>query len=1040
MVFVAVLAALFAMVPAAYAAASLLLDHFDATTISSVKWVETDTSGTGVDTTDFRGRLSINGDGTWNNHSVYSQNTYARAGGRAFVARMVGDVATPETVYHFATSRNPASPYLNGYGMRVIGNDKVLGVTVPGVEIPYNVISGASNIKAVNYTLVTILRPSGGSYHLVSGDQFGTYPNARLIWSHTSGTDTNMYVGINGKSGNTNVLSAQVVDLAGDASTQYGLANGADSFSRTSTFNGSTVDVKGSQTWTVTTGAFTTNGSVLSPTNAGSNRAYITGPGDGIHEVQLSSPSSGSFTAGLIFRYTNESNFMYAYAEDWRWVLGKVEGGTNTEIQQTGANLFGYSQTKTIRVIDHDGKICIFSDTTFLFGSTCFSESFNQGVTGVGVRGTNNVTFDNFATYPKTITLPSEIKSYEFIPNKTSTVLANDTFTDTNGTSLTTHTMNSGSGWSAPLGAWTIQSNAAQVTDAPSDLIAVTNVSATDIAVEADVNLSAAPSSGDWLSGVVGRYTDTNNYVYARFLWQSASPEIEVWEIIGGVETLIGATNITGKINPSETHRLLLALEGNRFAAYLNGELITQGQTRILTGTRAGIIVSESALSSLPTFDNFSVYTTAADSAPPSDVMDLQGPGTTSTDPVLTWSEVLDAGGGVNNYLVYRSTSAGSLGSLIGTVSGSTYTYTDTGLSSSGTYYYTVRARDVDNNENTYDDNNQVTVVYNPPTPTPTATPTPTSAPTPTPTPGGGSSSPSSSGGGDSNVCRNEAPRGAPVLTAATAESPTSVRLFFQKAEEPLVDYGLQYGYASGQYVFGANNIGNKYITSIVVSSLAPNTVYYFQLRGNNGCAFSKWSNEIAIKTQKTPSSGNAFSGSEAEEVVAVATPTPPLVSGNTKLATPTSTPAVSAPQGKTPASPEHTQTEVTIFVKDASGKPITGAFIALSGHGEEKATDLQGKAVFSGNIPQNGTVTVRYNGVTKEEPYVLGVMGEEVTMDITLHGTASQNGLIYALVGAIFILLIIIVALLIKRKKLHELQSQPTSPSFSPPLVQHYS
>lgn len=97
--------------------------------------------------------------------------------------------------------------------------------------------------------------------------------------------------------------------------------------------------------------------------------------------------------------------------------------------------------------------------------------------------------------------------------------------------------------------------------------------------------------------------------------------------------------------------------------------------------------------------------------------------------------------------------------------------------------------------------------------------------------------------------CTQSKPGNAPWLYGAVAQSKTSVLLYFTDSADPIDHYVLEYGKKSGEYLFGASNIGKKGTRTYLVQSLTPNTTYYFRVRGGNGCATGAWSNEMSVKT-----------------------------------------------------------------------------------------------------------------------------------------------------------------------------------------------
>lgn len=102
-------------------------------------------------------------------------------------------------------------------------------------------------------------------------------------------------------------------------------------------------------------------------------------------------------------------------------------------------------------------------------------------------------------------------------------------------------------------------------------------------------------------------------------------------------------------------------------------------------------------------------------------------------------------------------------------------------------------------------------------------------------------------------VCEAQVPGAkTPWVYAAIPQTNNSILLYFTEAGDPVDKYVLEYGTKSGNYAYGAPNIGGKGTRTYLVKSLAPNTKYFFRVRGGNGCATGGWSNEIMAKTKPT--------------------------------------------------------------------------------------------------------------------------------------------------------------------------------------------
>ncbi len=141
------------------------------------------------------------------------------------------------------------------------------------------------------------------------------------------------------------------------------------------------------------------------------------------------------------------------------------------------------------------------------------------------------------------------------------------------------------------------------------------------------------------------------------------------------------------------------------------------------------------------------------------------------------------------------------------------------------------------------------------PDPTPTPSPSPSSAPAPD---NSGSSNTSSSSAPSAPQCSDTKPGDkAPALYAAIPQSSTSIILFFSEGGGPVDHYSLAFGRTPGSEEYGADNIGGAGSRTFLVSSLTPNTKYYFKIRSGNGCATGNWSNEYAASTGKL---GSLFS------------------------------------------------------------------------------------------------------------------------------------------------------------------------------------
>ena len=90
--------------------------------------------------------------------------------------------------------------------------------------------------------------------------------------------------------------------------------------------------------------------------------------------------------------------------------------------------------------------------------------------------------------------------------------------------------------------------------------------------------------------------------------------------------------------------------------------------------------------------------------------------------------------------------------------------------------------------------------------------------------------------------CSATSPLTAPTLLA-TPQSDNTVLLTWSSVS-PVTHYMIQFGYSSGNYIFGATNVGDT--TVYTVTELSGATTYFFRVAGVNDCMPGPWSNETS--------------------------------------------------------------------------------------------------------------------------------------------------------------------------------------------------
>jgi len=718
-------------------------DYFDTAQVNALKWNKTDSLNRLSQSHGFLNFLAPKGSPAWSDPALYSVPAFARQGGLTLSTTMratVSDVQGPYAL--FSPSRFPANPATVGYGTGLDsfggngGRNLHFGALTPNGTISYNNVVAQGG----DYVLATTLRPTG-SYHFVIGDQMGAYPTGTLLWVNDTGSDPSLYTGLDATAGSAYVTDTKVQTLGGAFASQYGLAVAADTFNRQDSASLGTLEVGGA-TWTNNGLQLVSHALVPAAGQSGPvSASFNAGVSEGLYEVSFTTPSSPAADLSLYFRYQDSANWLRVRCANWAIFVEKSLGGVQSTLYATGATSCAPSTTYRMVIRAHGSAITSWlNNVNMEFSDPGVTDSSLLSATGVQVEIGNNgaaPTINKVAVWPKQVTFPADFDAYPTKPDQGPVTLFRDVFTDTNGTRLQNHTPQTGGPWTENLGVWTITNN--DVAPAAPNAIATVDVGQSDYSMASTIDLSSGTgwsSVNGWEFGPVFRYQDPNNYVFARYLWQNASPEIEIFEIRNGQGRLLNAKNITGLVSLGSTHVMRVSVVGQQIAVYSDGVFIESATTTLLTGTRVGLAVEDQPVN-MSGFHDFVVTTATADLVAPPPVTDLSATAS-SSDVLLNWTPVFDDAVGTKYYRVYRSTDA-TLGSQINADGATTAPpYRDTSLTASGTYYYTVRAVDAAGNANTSNENNQVAVVLNymPPsaTPTRTLTPTPTLSPTPTTT------------------------------------------------------------------------------------------------------------------------------------------------------------------------------------------------------------------------------------------------------------------------------------------------------------------
>lgn len=293
--------------------------------------------------------------------------------------------------------------------------------------------------------------------------------------------------------------------------------------------------------------------------------------------------------------------------------------------------------------------------------------------------------------------------------------------------------------------------------------------------------------------------------------------------------------------------------------------------------------------------------------------------------------------------------------------------------------------------------------------------PTPPITPTPTPDPNGDdestdpdtgtggwgttTSSAGESAGSNNNTCAVSAPSSTPWIFSAASNGLSEITLFFQESPDPVTHYALRFGDTSGDYRFGATNIGSRGTRSFTVSSLKPDTMYYFQIQGVNACNGSDWSNEMKFSTRSVLSFTQSEYRTENVELAS-------LSQANAEPDAKTEISPTPASANSLPVTGSNILSDIRIQVLDQAGAPLKGARVTLKSGDEGKATDAQGSVLFTGMQRGDYNVTVQHNGSSATQKLaVTDAREQQLTITLNTQPNPTRWWIIGGTIGSLLLL-----------------------------------
>jgi hypothetical protein len=474
----------------------------------------------------------------------------------------------------------------------------------------------------------------GNTHHLqfvAQGNTFTLYVDGALVIPPTTDTHLNTAgtVGLWGRIGNTGGTNP-LTTVSNFVTSQYSSNSNptpqqvyfSDDFARKGSIgqplwkvvsnNGGYFSVSGGQVTVATQAGFSggsayvdglslTDAVVEADVNPGSSqRAWLLARYNG---AAFGSTSEQYYAAALYV--TGGNAFAYLYKKQTSGTLTQLASGNAVPLAQAGARLLRLEVTSSVT----GSQLRVYVDGVLIASAT------DNSITGsgyVGILGSDpGVTFDNFQAYglAQTATPPGAVPAP-----------FSDTFTAPDGAGLDPYS------WVGTAGRYKVQSGKAVAqTGTSSTALSTTTlygVSQTNVAVEADVTVSAVNSEVDLLACYNGLYvpggTSTESYYEGVLKLVSQTNEPAVYEVelgkklsTGGAPTVLGSPVIVGTQNqPPAGHlrfevfeasgvaTLLLYVDGVLKASYPDSSPLGVGSVGVSTNAAGD------------GFDNFSFSTT----------------------------------------------------------------------------------------------------------------------------------------------------------------------------------------------------------------------------------------------------------------------------------------------------------------------------------------------------------------------------------------------------------------------------------------------
>ena len=522
-----------------------------------------------------------------------SGNPFARVAGRAFEALIHVEDEGADFAIHWSTTGIVGDPSANGHGWLLDNNGWLVAISNSLRTLISGTGSARNCIRPMCYLCCVVLQASG-AYILLStfatdtgltgnsSDPVGIpqYPIARLLWAEQSGTVSPLYLSLafkriyNYPLGHANE-DARVIDITSNSAwnTVNGLATNYDLFTRADSAVSLGTSTSG-VAWTADGGTFgiSTNRG-YQPGNTGFARAWVPGVADGIVESDITIGASKN--VGLMVRRQDANNFIRVWLNGGNQISIQtwVAGGFGATIIQTGFT-FNVGTTYRIRVGFMGNMYMVWINGANVFSGGWQPDVNNRflAATGCGLYAANDnggSFWDNFAIWPHTVTLPSELQVGAVPPVWTpGATLGNDTFTQANGTALDSYIPPAGGVWNERFGDWVVTNNKATVSGASSgagDWYVTQNIGVPN--VECSVDITQPNPLGAFVFVGIIAYVDASNWIAFRLaaatVAQPNDYEIEVTQVVAGVSNVVHKVQFGVAFVAASTHTLKVQLNSD---------------------------------------------------------------------------------------------------------------------------------------------------------------------------------------------------------------------------------------------------------------------------------------------------------------------------------------------------------------------------------------------------------------------------------------------------------------------------------------------